>query len=83
MDPSSPGVADAGYYIDILANRGLFTSDQALLTNTHTASQVNQNARDPNLWANKFADAMVKMGQISVLTGNAGEIRESCRVVNS
>ncbi|KAJ1377824.1 Plant peroxidase [Sesbania bispinosa] len=30
MDPSSPGIADVGYYIDILANRGLFTSDQAL-----------------------------------------------------
>ncbi|KAJ1400587.1 Secretory peroxidase [Sesbania bispinosa] len=83
MDPSSPGIADVGYYIDILANRGLFTSDQALLTNTNTASQVNENARDPYLWASKFADAMVKMGQISVLTGNAGEIRTNCRVVNS
>ncbi|GAU40353.1 hypothetical protein TSUD_319650 [Trifolium subterraneum] len=83
MDPSSPGTADVGYYLDILANRGLFTSDQTLLTNTNTARQVNQNARNPYLWSNKFADAMVKMGQIGVLTGNAGEIRTSCRVVNS
>ncbi|CAI8598640.1 unnamed protein product [Vicia faba] len=83
MDPSSPGTADVGYYIDILANRGLFTSDQTLLTTTGTARQVNQNARNPYLWANKFADAMVKMGRIGVLTGNAGEIRTNCRVVNS
>jgi peroxidase len=83
MDPSSPGTADVGYYLDILANRGLFTSDQTLLTNTKTARQVNQNARNPYLWSSKFADAMVKMGQIGVLTGNAGEIRTSCRVVNS
>ncbi|XP_061364066.1 peroxidase 5-like [Gastrolobium bilobum] len=83
MDPSSPGVADVGYYINILANRGLFTSDQALLTNMETASQVNQNARNSYLWASKFADAMVKMGQISALTSDAGEIRTNCRVVNS
>lgn len=83
MDPSSPGIADVGYYVDILANRGLFTSDQTLLTNAETASQVKQNARDPYLWASQFADAMVKMGQIIVLKGNAGEIRTNCRVVNS
>lgn len=83
MDPSSPRTADVGYYNDILANRGLFTSDQTLLTNTGTARKVHQNARNPYLWSNKFADAMVKMGQVGVLTGNAGEIRTNCRVVNS
>lgn len=83
MNPSSPGIADVGYYVGVLANRGLFTSDQTLLTDTETATQVNQNARNPYLWASKFADAMVKMGQIGVLTGNAGEIRTNCRVVNS
>ncbi|CAL0319583.1 unnamed protein product [Lupinus luteus] len=83
MDPSSPGTIDAGYYNDILANRALFTSDQTLLTNTETASLVNENARDPYQWASKLADAMVKMGQIGALTGNAGEVRTNCRVVNS
>ncbi|KAL1337346.1 hypothetical protein HN51_032020 [Arachis hypogaea] len=83
MDPSSPGVADVGYYNGILANRGLFISDQTLLTDSETASQVYQHARDRYTWANKFADAMVKMGQIGVLTGDDGEIRENCRVINS
>ncbi|MED6187904.1 hypothetical protein PIB30_080994 [Stylosanthes scabra] len=83
MDPTSPGVADVGYYNGILANRGLFISDQTLLTDTETASQVYQYSRDRYTWASKFADAMVKMGQIGVLTGNDGEIRENCRVVNS
>ncbi|KAG5031618.1 hypothetical protein JHK82_015220 [Glycine max] len=82
MNPSSPGIADVAYYVDILANRGPFTSDQTLLTDAETASQVKQNARDPYLWASQFADAMIKMGQISVITGNAGEIRTNCRVVN-
>ncbi|KAF1893737.1 hypothetical protein Lal_00002257 [Lupinus albus] len=45
MDPSSPGTIEADYYIDILANHGLFTSDKTLLTNTETAKLVNQNAK--------------------------------------
>lgn len=82
MNPSSPAITDVGYYIDILANRGLFTSDQTLLSTTATANQVRQNARNPFFWTRKFAAAMVKMGQIGVLTGTAGEIRANCRVIN-
>ncbi|KAI8029339.1 Peroxidase 5 [Camellia lanceoleosa] len=82
MDPSSPNVMDVGYYNDILANRGLFTSDQTLLTNSATANQVNQNAMNTFVWGSKFAAAMVKMGQIGVLTGDAGEVRLNCRKIN-
>ncbi|KAH9741998.1 peroxidase [Citrus sinensis] len=82
MNPGSPSIADTGYYIDILRNRGLFTSDQTLLSDPETASQVNQNAKTPKLWKTNFAAAMVKMGQIGVLTASAGEIRANCRVVN-
>ncbi|XP_008234631.1 PREDICTED: LOW QUALITY PROTEIN: peroxidase 5-like [Prunus mume] len=83
MNPASPAVTDTSYYADILANRGLFTSDQTLLTNSATANQVNQNAKMPFLWRTKFATAMVKMGRLEVLTGNAGEIQANCRVINS
>lgn len=82
MDPSSPEIFDSDYYMNILAKRGLFTSDQTLMFNTETAEQVDQYAKNPFLWMNKFADAMVKMGQIGVLTGNAGEIRTNCRKIN-
>ncbi|KAA8533521.1 hypothetical protein F0562_031045 [Nyssa sinensis] len=83
MNPTSPSITDVGYYMDVLANRGLFTSDQALLTNPATANLVNQYARNPLLWKSRFAAAMEKMGQIGVLTGTAGEIRANCRVINS
>ncbi|KAM1021064.1 hypothetical protein ACFX15_041467 [Malus domestica] len=83
MDPASPIVTDASYYAGILKNRGLFTSDQTLLTNSATANQVKHNARIPLLWKKKFSAAMVKMGQLEVLTGNAGEIRANCRAINS
>lgn len=83
MDPSSPAFTDVGYYKGVLANRGLLTSDQTLLTSPQTQFQVVQNVQNPFLWRNKFAAAMVKMGKIGVLTGNAGEVRANCRVINS
>ncbi|XP_010671321.2 peroxidase 5 [Beta vulgaris subsp. vulgaris] len=82
MDTRTPFVTDVNYYRDVLANRGLFTSDQTLLTNTNTAKEVSQNARNQFLWMRKFAAAMIKMGEIEVLTGSAGEIRTNCRVIN-
>ena len=80
MDPASPTVSDVGYYKNVLANKGLFTSDQTLLTNPATASQVNQNAADLYLWQRKFASAMVKMGQIGVSTGSPRQVRANCRL---
>ncbi|KAI3918308.1 hypothetical protein MKX01_041628 [Papaver californicum] len=81
MNPGSPRVADVGYFIDVLTNRGLFTSDQTLLTNQATADQLAEN-RNPFIWNDKLRAAMVKMGNIGVLTGNDGQIRLNCRVPN-
>ncbi|GJR08702.1 peroxidase 5 [Tanacetum coccineum] len=75
MDPRSPAITDTEYYVDVLNNRGLFTSDQTLLTSASTANQVYQNAIYLSLWKSKLADAMVKMGKIGVMTGHQGEIR--------
>ncbi|XP_021725698.1 peroxidase 5-like [Chenopodium quinoa] len=82
MDPISPFTADTAYYRNILNNRGLFASDQTLASDAVTKDLVTQYARNPGLWGRKFADAMVAMGQIDVLTGVEGEIRINCRVVN-
>lgn len=83
MTTDCPSFHDSGYYKNVLANRGLFTSGQTLMTSAATAIQVNQNARNRNLWRSKFAAAMLKMSQLDVLTGDAGEIRSNCRVINS
>ncbi|XP_077247480.1 peroxidase 5-like [Tasmannia lanceolata] len=82
MNPSSPTVFDSAYYTDVLANRGLFTSDQSLLTSSATASQVTQNSNNGYQWKSKFNAAVVEMGKISVFTGTDGEIRLNCRVIN-
>ncbi|KAM7268830.1 hypothetical protein ACFE04_010996 [Oxalis oulophora] len=83
MDPSSPFTWDVNYYRNVLSNRGLFTSDMSLLTNTATAKQVHENLGNPLLWKKKFGAAMIKMGKMGVLTGTSGEIRANCRAFNS
>ncbi|KAA8540103.1 hypothetical protein F0562_026795 [Nyssa sinensis] len=79
----SPDLMDHSYYADVLANRGLFTSDQALTTSSATAEQARLYALNGLIWQSDFAQAMVKLSQIEVLTGTAGEIRANCRVVNA
>lgn len=82
MDPRTPNQLDTNYYRDILVNRGLFTSDQALLASPNTAALVRSNANNWLLFQKNFVAAMIKMGKIGVLTGNQGEIRGNCRRIN-
>ncbi|KAA8536703.1 hypothetical protein F0562_029181 [Nyssa sinensis] len=82
LDVLTPNRLDNKYYMDLKNRHGLLTSDQTLLTSPSTSGIVRNNARHGAAWANKFTAAMVRMGSIDVLTGNQGEIRKNCRVVN-
>lgn len=83
LDIITPAVLDNMYYKGVLLTLGLLTSDQALVTEANLSAAVQDNANNSGGWATKFAQAMVKMGQIQVLTGTQGEIRTNCSVVNS
>ncbi|XP_052148985.1 peroxidase 5-like [Oryza glaberrima] len=82
MDAVTPNAFDTNYYAAIVANRGLLSSDQALLADQTTAAQVVGYTNNPDSFQTDFAAAMVKMGSIGVLTGNAGTIRTNCRVAS-
>ncbi|KAI5650743.1 hypothetical protein M9H77_36748 [Catharanthus roseus] len=83
FDPTTPIKLDNNYYKNLKMNKGLLFSDQILWTSDLTRKMVKNYADNQNnFWANKFAAAMVHMGSIEVLTGNQGEIRKNCRVVN-
>nr|CAB3472747.1 unnamed protein product [Digitaria exilis] len=74
---------DNFYFKNILAGRGLLSSDEVLLTKSaETAALVKAYAEDVELFFRHFAESMVKMGNISPLTGEKGEIRKNCRRVN-
>ncbi|XP_072976068.1 peroxidase 1-like [Typha angustifolia] len=83
MDLITPTLLDNKYYVGLELSLGLFTSDQALLTNSTLSSLVTKFAKHQEDWEKRFIKAMVKMGKIEVLTGTQGEIRANCRVVNS
>jgi peroxidase len=66
-----------------VAKRGLLHSDQELFNNASQDALVQQYVAKPSLFASDFVAAMIKMGNLSPLTGTQGEIRRNCRVVNS
>ncbi|KAK4281105.1 hypothetical protein QN277_012637 [Acacia crassicarpa] len=82
MDPNSFTSFDSHYYSNLIRNKGLFQSDAALLTDKQAAKSVNK-LIDQNDFFRDFAHAMKRLGNIEVLTGTSGEIRNKCWVVNS
>ncbi|MBA0753915.1 hypothetical protein Gogos_020545 [Gossypium gossypioides] len=81
MDPGSGLTFDNNYYVTLKQNKGLFQSDAALLTNKSSRDVVDKLLGSKEFFK-EFAKSMEKMGAIGVLTGNAGEIRKKCYVVN-
>ncbi|KAJ6917359.1 hypothetical protein NC652_019657 [Populus alba x Populus x berolinensis] len=82
MDPGSFKSFDEDYYTIVAKRRGLFQSDSALLDDAETRDYVRfQSRTQGSTFAQDFAESMVKMGYIGVLTGKQGEIRKRCAVI--
>ncbi|KAJ1440463.1 Secretory peroxidase [Sesbania bispinosa] len=82
LEAATPIRLDNKYYDGLINHRGLLTSDQTLLSSQSTQQMVLSNANYGANWATKFAEAMVHMGSIEVVTGYDGEIRKHCSFVN-
>ncbi|XVF17954.1 hypothetical protein REPUB_Repub10bG0169700 [Reevesia pubescens] len=75
---------DTSYFKNLLAYKGLLNSDQVLFTkNPVSVELVKKYAYNQELFFQQFAESMIKMGNISPLTGYKGEIRMNCRKVNA
>ena len=83
FDVQTQLVFDNAYYRNLVAKRGLLNSDQVLFNGGSQDALVCQYIANPALFASDFVTAMIKMGNITPLTGTAGQIRRNCRVVNS
>ncbi|EPS58869.1 peroxidase, partial [Genlisea aurea] len=82
LDAVTPTTFDSNYYRDIVLQKGLLHSDQQLLSSLSTAAQVTIYSVSDLLFFNDFANGMVKMSNLSPLTGSQGQIRTNCRKVN-
>uniref|UniRef100_A0A6N2MMR9 Peroxidase n=1 Tax=Salix viminalis TaxID=40686 RepID=A0A6N2MMR9_SALVM len=82
MDPGSSTSFDASYFVNLKQKKGLFQSDAALLTDRTSNKIVGELQRSTDFFK-EFAQSMKRMGAIGVLTGNSGEIRKKCGVINS
>lgn len=82
LDIRSPDTFDNKYYVDLVNRQGLFTSDQDLYTDKRTRDIVTSFAVNQTLFFEQFVHSIIKMGQLSVLTGSKGEIRADCSLRN-
>ncbi|KAE8674972.1 Peroxidase 15 [Hibiscus syriacus] len=84
LDPTTPNAFDNNYYSNLQAEQGLLQSDQELFSTSgeDTIDIVDRFSSDETTFFESFAVSMIRMGNISPITGSEGEIRLSCREVN-
>lgn len=82
LDLQTPTHFDNCYYSNLINKRGLLHSDQELFNGGSTDSLVRAYVNSPGKFNSDFVAGMIKMGDITPLTGKRGEIRRNCRRVN-
>ena len=83
LDLTSPTSFDNSYFKNLMSNKGLLHSDQQLFNGGSTDSQVNAYSSNSTSFLTDFANAMVKMGNLSPLIGTSDQIRKNCRKTKS
>lgn len=78
LDPTSPDAFDNVYFKNLQGGKGLLSSDQLLFTDKRSKATVNLFASNNKIFNSAFAEAMIKLGRVGVLTGKRGEIRIDC-----
>ncbi|XP_019414400.1 PREDICTED: peroxidase P7-like [Lupinus angustifolius] len=82
LDLQTPTTFDNNYFKNLVQKKGLLHSDQQLYNGGSTDSIVSGYSTNPSSFSTDFASAMIKLGDISPLTGSNGEIRKNCRATN-
>ncbi|ERN17296.1 hypothetical protein AMTRI_Chr02g258800 [Amborella trichopoda] len=84
MDQStnSPFSLDNSFYHGVLSGRSVLQLDQELAYTDVTSTMALNFSRNKTLFLQRFSKAMIKLGNVGVLTGLQGEIRQNCRAIN-
>ncbi|XP_057971129.1 peroxidase RIP1-like [Malania oleifera] len=81
LDPTPAGF-DTAYFSNLVGQKGLLHSDQAIFSGGATDELVRTYSKNGWAFSADFARSMVKMGNIKPLTEKQGQIRLNCRKVN-
>ncbi|GLJ29266.1 hypothetical protein SUGI_0577190 [Cryptomeria japonica] len=82
LDPTTPRHFDNNYYQNLVAGKGLLSSDEALISDQRSKSTVISFSRNSSVFFAAFAEAIKKLGRTDVKTGSQGEIRRDCSRFN-
>ncbi|CAL4911981.1 unnamed protein product [Urochloa decumbens] len=82
LDLQTPTVFENNYYKNLVCKKGLLHSDQELFNGGSTDAQVQSYVSSQSAFFADFVTGMIKMGDITPLTGSNGEIRKNCRRIN-
>ncbi|KAF6144455.1 hypothetical protein GIB67_024682 [Kingdonia uniflora] len=82
LDLVTPNSFDNTYFKNLIQKKGLLHSDQVLFSGGSTDNLVAEYSKNRAAFNSDFIAAMVKMGDIELLTGSSGQIRKTCRVPN-
>ncbi|XP_030525540.1 putative Peroxidase 48 [Rhodamnia argentea] len=69
------------YYRRLLQGKGVLYADQQLMVGEETGSWVRAYASDVSLFRRDFAETMMKLSNLQVLTAPNGQVRRSCSKV--
>ncbi|GAQ82752.1 peroxidase [Klebsormidium nitens] len=82
LDVATNATFDNQYYKNLLQGRGVLASDEVLAHDNRTVKLVQRMATNERAFFKNFSHAWVRMSMIGVKTGQEGEIRRNCGVVN-
>ncbi|MCL7050097.1 hypothetical protein MKW94_025808 [Papaver nudicaule] len=83
FDLATPATFDNQYFMNLWSGEALLPSDAALVAgNSPTLEIVQTYALHQETFFADFTRSMLKMGSLSPLTGENGQIRRNCRVIN-
>jgi peroxidase len=82
LDVTTPNIFDNAYYKNLGYELGILHTDQILVSTPGSNALVQLYSNQNDLFLSAFAQAMIKMQNLSPLTGTEGEIRIKCGEVN-
>lgn len=83
LDQNTSFFLDNSYYKQLQIHKGILQIDQELALDNSTANLVNTLASNPSSFYNLLANALVRLGNVGVLEGSAGQIRKNCGMFNA